>query len=125
MAPHRAEADAVCDMRDLYAWAELVARGMDSDGLLDMELVELDDLDRDGAINHEPGWVELDIWRRLVVAAKRICEWLADAEAFERVRRVEDELRVLEEFGVDRLGGQTSDGGGRISYLDDDVWIVS
>jgi len=34
-------------------------------------------------------------------------------------------LRVLEEFGVDRLGGQTSDGGGRISYLDDDVWIVS
>lgn len=33
MAPHRAEADAVGVMRDLYAWSEVVATGLESEGI--------------------------------------------------------------------------------------------
>ena len=33
MAPHRAEANAVRVMRDLYAWSEVVATGLESEGI--------------------------------------------------------------------------------------------
>ena len=35
IAPHRAEADAVQAMRDLYAWSMLIIQGMDSDDARD------------------------------------------------------------------------------------------
>lgn len=128
MAPHRAEADAVREMRDLYAWAELVARAMDSDGLL-----SVDDISTDGGSVSEygpgggagfngSGGVEVPI--RVGRAAKRICEWVGDEEGWDSCDSVCNELRELGEKDRDgdrRMNGDTR---GRVVEEVDDGEIV-
>ncbi|KAE8440802.1 hypothetical protein EG329_006558 [Mollisiaceae sp. DMI_Dod_QoI] len=104
MAPHRAEADAVRDMRDLYAWSEVVAKCMESDGLEDGESgLESDDHGLENGRASEtlegtgfPGM-------RVAKAAKCICQWLGDEDAWDTCDTVMGELRDLAEDG--RGGG--------------------
>ncbi|KAH7364309.1 hypothetical protein BKA65DRAFT_490988 [Rhexocercosporidium sp. MPI-PUGE-AT-0058] len=95
MAPHRAEADAVHAMRDLYAWSEVVARGIDSD----IECGE-------GA-GKDPDEISL----KVAYAAKRLCQWLGDGQAWDDCHGILRELRDLMEGGGF---------GGRISEVDDE-----
>jgi hypothetical protein len=103
MAPHCAEAEAVRNMRDLYVWAELVARGPSSDGLLSPN-----DLDLESEANYGDLGGEMNMAVRVGKAAMRICEWVDDGEAWDSCQSVVDELRDLVE----------NDQGGRIVEVD-------
>ncbi|KUJ22376.1 uncharacterized protein LY89DRAFT_575666 [Mollisia scopiformis] len=91
VAPHREEADAVREMRDLYKWSEVVARCMESDGLDDGE----------GEVGSEVSGTEDDglgfPGMSAAKAAKRICQWLGDEEAWDTCDTVMGELRDLGE----------------------------
>lgn len=101
MAPHRAEADAVREMRDLYAWSEVVARGLESEGI-----------DIGSKENSEDGVDENDdIGMRVGRAAQSLCEWLHDGTAEDECHGIMGELGDLSEREV---------AGGRISEIDDD-----
>lgn len=106
IAPHRAEADAVREMRDLYAWAELVARAMDSDGLLSIDGISVDSesvseygTSGGGGAAAAESSGEMEVPIRVGRAAKRICEWVGDEEAWDSCQSVCDELRQLDDMG--------------------------
>ncbi|PVH88219.1 hypothetical protein DL98DRAFT_365064, partial [Cadophora sp. DSE1049] len=86
MAPHRAEADAVQAMRDLYAWSVVVAQGMESDGINLGQGEDGDDVrDAIAGIN-------------VAHAAMRLCEWLGDERAWRGCDGILRELRDLLEM---------------------------
>jgi len=82
MAPHRAEAEAVRSMRNLYIWGEKVVRGMEGEGFLNEE----------GQMGVGAG-----------EAALRICGWLGDEQARGFCMGVLGTLKQLEREG--RKGG--------------------
>jgi hypothetical protein len=86
MAPHRAEADTVRAMRNLYAWGEIVVRGMESGGEYENEddgRSAVTGLQEDGAV-------------RVAEAAKSLCGWLSDSEAWGVCERALRKLRELD-----------------------------
>ncbi|KAJ5032572.1 uncharacterized protein L3040_009172 [Drepanopeziza brunnea f. sp. 'multigermtubi'] len=100
MAPHKAEADAVRVMRDLYSWSEVVVRGLDSNGD--------GSGDGDGDGGNEPsgdcGW-------KVGWAAKKLCQWLGDEGAWDECHVITGDLRNLSEREAARR---------RISEIDDE-----
>lgn len=99
MAPHRAEADAVRVMRDLYAWGEIVASGLDNEGI---------DIGGDDRVrNAGAEATEEDASMKVGRAAKRLCQWLGDGHAWDECHGVMGELRDLverEETARGRIG---------------------
>ncbi|PBP28218.1 hypothetical protein BUE80_DR000730 [Diplocarpon rosae] len=91
MAPRLAEADAVRGMRDLYAWSEVVARGLESKNIDDGEA------DDGGSGADEEAE---DLGMRVGRAAKKICQWLGDGQAWDECHGVTKELRGLSEREV-------------------------
>ncbi|KAG4442283.1 hypothetical protein IFR05_002207 [Cadophora sp. M221] len=104
MAPHRAEADAILTMRDLYAWGEVVAQGMESNG----GNVEGGEYAGEGSVGEDPTEIGS---LKVAYAARKLCRWLSDRQAWEDCDGVMSELSDLIE--VDGLGG-------RISEIDDE-----
>ncbi|PBP27147.1 hypothetical protein BUE80_DR001928 [Diplocarpon rosae] len=102
MAPHRAEADAVRGMRDLYAWSEVIARGLESKAI--------DDGRADGGGSEADEDAE-DLGMRVGRAAKKLCQWLGDGQAWDECHGVTGELRDLSEREVP---------GGWISEIEDE-----
>lgn len=94
MAPHRAEADAVIAMQDLYTWSEVVVRGLDCDGY-------------DG----DEGDGEDGAGLKVACNAKQLCRWLGDEEAWLECGSVLGQLKGL-------MDGET--GEGRISEVDEE-----
>jgi hypothetical protein len=78
MAPHRAEAETVRVMKDLYEWGEVIARGLERD------------TDEDGGDSGEMGM-------RVVEAARLFCKWLGDGRAVVECEETGEELRGLME----------------------------
>lgn len=121
MAPHRAEADAVREMRDLYAWGELVVRGREMDGLLDtdvdgeMEEGEIGGVGEDDVGSTSCGGVGIKgkvTPLRVGGAAKRICEWMGDDEAWDKAQSVVVDLKGLgKEKGAGAGGWRVVDDG--------------
>ncbi|KAH9221504.1 hypothetical protein DL95DRAFT_381776 [Leptodontidium sp. 2 PMI_412] len=91
MAPHRAEAEAVLVMRDLYAWSEIVTQGMESDG-------------GEGNVGEDHNEI---VCLKVAFAAKKLCQWLGDAQAWEDCDGVMSELGHLME--VDGSGSGISE----------------
>jgi hypothetical protein len=87
LAPHQAEAVAVQDMRDLYAWGELLIRGVDHQ----RPHYEEDDIESDGEV-----WMDERRDMKVVEVAKTLCRWFGDQEALSACRRVSLELKELE-----------------------------
>ncbi|KAI6717110.1 hypothetical protein JHW43_000285 [Diplocarpon mali] len=98
MAPHRAEAEAVRGMRDLYSWSEVVARGLDGEGIDDWRARG----GGDGA-----GEETEDLGIRVGRAAKKLCQWLGDGQALHECHGLTRELRDLSER--EALGGWISE----------------
>lgn len=93
MAPHRAEADAVRRMRDLYAWGEVIVNAMESG------IIHDDDEESDGSsmitgLNLEG--------IRVAHAAKAFCRWLRDMAACGECKNVLNRLRELDEEEEER-----------------------
>ena len=84
MAPHRAEADAVREMGDLYAWGEVLVKGLESEG------VDGGDGGVEGSLGGDSGLMEV------AKAARRFCVWLKDWRAWGACKRVEGLMRDLE-----------------------------
>jgi hypothetical protein len=97
MAPHRAEADAVRAMRNLYAWGEILVRGLE-EGVYGRQDEEMETESGLSSLGEEEGEVV-----RVGEAAKRLCEWLRDRRAWGVCERVLKELRKLEEQSEDGL----------------------
>jgi hypothetical protein len=86
IAPHRAEAVAVREMRDLYTWGEFLVRGVeDEDHVYDEE-----QSDR----THD-AWTEEESTMMVGEVAARLCRWLRDREALRACQRVSMELMGL------------------------------
>ncbi|CZR50706.1 uncharacterized protein PAC_00580 [Phialocephala subalpina] len=111
MAPHREEASAAREMRDLYVWGEVVARCMESDGL--------DDGDENGGFGSDvtvigpgSGGNEVRVpGMKVARAAERICNWLGDEDAWETCDTIKGELRdLVEDEGV--VTAEEGGGGG-------------
>lgn len=126
LAPRRAEADAVTDMRDLYRWGEIIARGIhihdesspyspafldttinslssSSETGLDLEMgmgVEVEDEIgegvRDGKWEGEGGLK----CKRTARAARKLCSWIGDGMATNQCRGILGELRELRRVEV-------------------------
>jgi hypothetical protein len=104
LAPHRAEAEAVRAMRDLYDWGELITRGFQSDDFDDMII------DYGSAMGSLSSTDGNDIWLRVGEAAKNLCEWFDNDEAVAICEGITNELRELKE----NEEGESSDGFGGI-----------
>lgn len=89
LAPRRAEAEAVRDMRDLYAWGETVSRAFQSDGL------EENRMDWENAEGRRCSGVGSDVWARVGEAAKNLCKWLENNEALVSCEEAANGLREL------------------------------
>lgn len=89
MAPHRAEAETVRVMRDLYAWGEVVVRAFEG-GVFE------EDVDMD---EESERWSDLGESQAVSIgkAAKRFCEALRDRRAWNLCDDVVRELRDMEE----------------------------
>jgi hypothetical protein len=104
MAPHRAEAEAVRVMRDLYSWGELMVKGLEESGGLGFgEDEEMESLG--GWSEEESGAV------RVGDAAKSLCRWLRNRRAWDTCEEVLEELRELEECEFRRESGEVSEDG--------------
>ncbi|KAE9381398.1 hypothetical protein N431DRAFT_476231 [Stipitochalara longipes BDJ] len=91
LAPHREEAGTVRDMRDLYAWGEVISRAFQSDDL------EESDMDWESARGSLCSGMGTDMWTKVGEAAKRLCEWLGNEEAILICEDVVNELKKLKE----------------------------
>lgn len=100
MAPHRAEAETVRIMGDLYKWGEVIATGVERD------IVENED-GGDGSS------VELNI--SIAEAAGLFCEWRGDERAVAECEGIGDELRAL----MEGFQGDGVDDGGDFEGLED------
>lgn len=110
MAPHREEAGAVGEMRDLFVWGEVVARCMESDGLDDGSE---DDSGSDVAVRGARDWNGIDVafpGMKVVKAAMKLCNWLGDEDAWDTCDMVMGELRDLVED--ERMATAEEGGGG-------------
>jgi hypothetical protein len=101
LAPHREEAGAVRDMRDLYAWGEIISRAFQSDDL------EEGDMDWESARGSLCSGLGTNVWTKVGEAAKKLCEWLGDAEASDICEGVVNELKELK--GLKEKDGGFSD----------------
>ena len=101
LAPHREEAGAVRDMRDLYAWGEIISRAFQSDDL------EEGDMDWESARGSLCSGLGTNVWTKVGEAAKKLCEWLGDAEASDICEGVVNELKELK--GLKEKDGGYSD----------------
>jgi hypothetical protein len=92
ISPHREEADAVREMRNLYKWSEVVARCMESDGLDEAgdHASDASGTERGSPGSGFPGM-------KAAKAAKKLCQWLGDEEAWDTCDIVMGELRDLAE----------------------------
>lgn len=90
MAPHRAEAETVRIMGDLYTWGEVVARGLEGNSA--------EGEDGDGRSSGE-------MCVRVVDAARLFRQWLGDGRAVAECEELGDELRGLIE-GNRGVGGK-------------------
>jgi hypothetical protein len=101
MAPHREEAEAVKSMRDLYKWGEIVVRGME--GIENEESEE-------GSVLSGVGMRNENRSDGVMVgeAAKRLCGWFRDAQAWSVCEGVVGELRALVERERENVVGAGS-----------------
>jgi len=84
MAPHRAEQDAVGEMKELYAIGERVVKGLE------------------GSVGDEEGeGIERWVGERASAAGMKFCAWLRDGSAWSVCGGIEEELRELGGAGVD------------------------
>lgn len=112
MAPHREEAAAVREMRDLYVWGEVVARCMESDGLDDGN--EYGDSESGVTVlGPGGGGTGSDGVRypgmKVARAAERLCNWLGDEDVWDTCDTIMEELRDL--VDIDGGGGGGSEFG--------------
>lgn len=93
MVPHQAEAEAVRVMRDLYAWGEVVVRGLEEGGVGA-------GIDMDVEMESQSGWSEIGEGKaaRVGMAAKNLCRWLNDKQAANLCDDLTMELEALEEI---------------------------
>jgi hypothetical protein len=86
IAPHRAEAVAVREMRDLYTWGEFLVRGVeDEDHVYDEEQSD----------SSYGAWMEEESTMMVGKVATRLCRWLGEREALRACQRVSMELLGL------------------------------
>ena len=100
MAPHRAEAQAVRDMKDLYVWGEVLVQGVEGGGLRA-------DQDDDGSL-----WEGLtgdDCFMKCGEAAINICEWLNTVEHWVSCQNIAVELKELADEEKTGKGKDCSD----------------
>lgn len=102
MAPHRAEADAVRGMRDLYAWGEVVVRGLGEGGEGDVDKGSVDCCGREERESEEGWHREESEAVRVGEAAKRLCRWFGERRMWETCEDVLERLRGLEERVFER-----------------------
>ena len=88
------------EMRNLYAWSEIISRAFQSDDL------EWSDLDSESVSESVRGslcsGMGTDMWTVVGDVAMKLCEWLGDDEALHICERIVNEMKELKE---------TSDGG--------------
>ena len=109
MAPRRAEADAVRAMRDLYAWGEVIVRGLEDGGQGDVDMRSVDGCGLQGW-SREEGWHREESEAvRVGEAAKRLCRWFGDWRKWETCEEVLEMLRGLEEREFGREGESVSE----------------
>jgi len=79
MAPHRAEQDAVAEMKELYALGERVVKGLE------------------GSVGDEEEGEGIERWvgARASAAGMKFCAWLRDGRAWGVCGGIEEELRGL------------------------------
>ena len=93
MAPRRAEADAAKHMRDLYEWGETLVRGLEGN------CVSEEDSEKTSLLEYEINGCDVDV-ARFGEAAKRLCEWFRDEEAWRCCVEILDEIEDLD--GLDQ-----------------------
>lgn len=91
LAPRRKEAKAVRDMRDLYAWGEILSRVFQSEDL------EGNGMEWESAMGSLDSGGGSDVWAMVGEAGNNLCEWLGNDEALLVCGGVVRELRMLKE----------------------------
>jgi hypothetical protein len=91
LAPRREEAKAVRDMRDLYAWGEIISRVSQSEDL------DGNGMEWESAMGSFDSGGGSDVWAMVGEAGNNLCEWLGNYEALLVCDGVVKELRRLKE----------------------------
>jgi hypothetical protein len=91
LAPRREEAKAVRDMRDLYAWGEIISRVSQSEDL------DGNGMERESATGSFDSGGGSDVRAMVGEAGNNLCEWLGNYEALLVCDGVVRELRRLKE----------------------------